>query len=124
MFITQKHLSRRTVLRGIGATVALPFLDAMVPAATQLRKTVAVRKPRLLRSRWCMAPRAPRWRDWRSTTGLRLKRAATSTSRSACRHLSRFGITSRLSVIRISPTLNQPQRQRLEATIIGHLQCS
>ena len=47
MFITQKHLSRRTVLRGIGATVALPFLDAMVPAATQLRKTVAVRKPRL-----------------------------------------------------------------------------
>jgi hypothetical protein len=47
MFITQKHLSRRTVLRGIGATVALPFLDAMVPAATQLRKTAAVRKPRL-----------------------------------------------------------------------------
>jgi uncharacterized protein DUF1552 len=32
MFITQKHISRRTVLRGIGATVALPFLDAMVPA--------------------------------------------------------------------------------------------
>jgi hypothetical protein len=31
MVITQKHLSRRTVLRGIGATVALPFLDAMVP---------------------------------------------------------------------------------------------
>jgi hypothetical protein len=47
MFITQKHLSRRTVLRGIGATVALPFLDAMVPAAKQLRKTAAVRKPRL-----------------------------------------------------------------------------
>jgi hypothetical protein len=47
MFITQKHLSRRTVLRGIGATVALPFLDAMVPAARQLRKTAAVRTPRL-----------------------------------------------------------------------------
>jgi hypothetical protein len=32
MFITKKSLSRRTVLRGMGATVALPFLDAMVPA--------------------------------------------------------------------------------------------
>jgi hypothetical protein len=31
MFITQKHLSRRTVLRGMGATVALPLLEAMVP---------------------------------------------------------------------------------------------
>jgi len=34
MFITKKHLSRRTVLRGaVGAAVGLPFLDAMVPAA-------------------------------------------------------------------------------------------
>jgi hypothetical protein len=32
MFITQKHLSRRTVLKGMGVTMALPFLDAMVPA--------------------------------------------------------------------------------------------
>jgi hypothetical protein len=32
MFVTRKHLSRRTVLRGMGATVALPLLDAMVPA--------------------------------------------------------------------------------------------
>ena len=31
-FITQKHLNRRTVLKGLGATIALPFLDAMVPA--------------------------------------------------------------------------------------------
>jgi hypothetical protein len=35
MFITKKHLSRRTVLRGaIGATIGLPLLDAMVPAAS------------------------------------------------------------------------------------------
>jgi hypothetical protein len=33
MFITKKHLSRRHVLRGAGAAIALPFLDAMVPAA-------------------------------------------------------------------------------------------
>lgn len=35
MFITRKHLPRRTVLRGLGAAVALPFLDAMVPALAQ-----------------------------------------------------------------------------------------
>lgn len=34
MFITKKHISRRHVLRGAGASIALPFLDAMVPAAT------------------------------------------------------------------------------------------
>src|SRR5437868_13179009 len=32
MFITKKHLSRRTVLRGLGASLALPLLDSMVPA--------------------------------------------------------------------------------------------
>ena len=32
MLITRRHLSRRTVLRGLGTTVALPFLDAMIPA--------------------------------------------------------------------------------------------
>jgi hypothetical protein len=34
MYITKKHVSRRTVLRGMGVTVALPFLEAMVPAGT------------------------------------------------------------------------------------------
>ena len=34
MFITRKHISRRTVLKGAGAALALPFLDSMVPAAT------------------------------------------------------------------------------------------
>jgi hypothetical protein len=41
MFITKKHLSRRTVLRGLGATVALPLLDAMIPASTALAQTAA-----------------------------------------------------------------------------------
>ncbi len=36
-----KHISRRTVLRGMGVTVALPFLDAMVPAGTAFAKTAA-----------------------------------------------------------------------------------
>ncbi|HET9942074.1 MAG TPA: DUF1552 domain-containing protein [Terriglobia bacterium] len=39
MFITKKHLSRRTVLKAAGFSLALPFLDAMVPAATALAKT-------------------------------------------------------------------------------------
>jgi len=44
MFITKKHLSRRTVLRGVGATLALPLLDAMVPARTALAATAAAAK--------------------------------------------------------------------------------
>jgi len=47
MYLTKKHISRRTVLRGMGATVALPFLDAMVPARTLLAKTAAAGRPRL-----------------------------------------------------------------------------
>ena len=43
MFLTQKHLSRRTVLRGVGATLALPFLDSMIPARSVLAKTPAAR---------------------------------------------------------------------------------
>src|SRR5437660_5439878 len=38
-FITKKCMPRRTVLKTMGATVALPFLDAMVPAATAWTRT-------------------------------------------------------------------------------------
>ena len=41
MINTKKHLSRRTVLRGLGATLALPLLDGMVPALTALQQTAA-----------------------------------------------------------------------------------
>jgi Protein of unknown function (DUF1552) len=47
MFLTRKHLSRRTVLKGAGVTLALPLLDAMVPAATALAQTAAVPKMRM-----------------------------------------------------------------------------
>jgi hypothetical protein len=40
-FITKTALPRRTFLRSVGATVALPLLDAMIPAATALAKTAA-----------------------------------------------------------------------------------
>jgi hypothetical protein len=41
MYITKRHISRRTVLKGMGVTVALPILDAMVPAGTAWAKTEA-----------------------------------------------------------------------------------
>ena len=47
MFITKKHLSRRTFLTGMGATVARPFLESMVPAQTPTRQTAAAPRPRL-----------------------------------------------------------------------------
>jgi hypothetical protein len=45
MFITKKHLSRRTVLKGAGAAIALPLLDAMNPAATAWANTPAGQIP-------------------------------------------------------------------------------
>src|SRR6186997_2348579 len=47
MFLTKKHLSRRTVLKGAGVSLALPLLDAMVPAATALAQTAATPKMRM-----------------------------------------------------------------------------
>ena len=47
MFITRKHLSRRTLLRSGGATIGLPLLSAMIPAATALAQTAAAPKPRM-----------------------------------------------------------------------------
>jgi Protein of unknown function (DUF1552) len=41
MYLTRKHLSRRAVLKGVGVSVGLPLLDAMVPAATALAQTAA-----------------------------------------------------------------------------------
>ena len=40
MFISRMAIDRRTVLRGMGATLALPLLDAMVPALTAAPKPV------------------------------------------------------------------------------------
>ena len=48
-FITQKHMPRRTFLRGAGASVALPLLDAMVPAGRHWSKSSAeIDKTRLI----------------------------------------------------------------------------
>jgi Protein of unknown function (DUF1552) len=47
MIVTKKAISRRTILRGMGATVALPLLDAMIPALTAAAKTAATPVRRL-----------------------------------------------------------------------------
>jgi hypothetical protein len=48
MFVTQKCLSRRAMLKGAGATIALPLLDAMLPAGRSVVAAVAAPKTRLV----------------------------------------------------------------------------
>jgi hypothetical protein len=47
MFITKKHIPRRTFLRGVGVTLALPLLDSMLPAQTPLARTAASPRARV-----------------------------------------------------------------------------
>lgn len=65
MFITKKHLSRRHLLRAAGTGIALPFLDAMVPAATALAQTAAAPKPRM---GFFYLPHGAIMRDWTPDT--------------------------------------------------------
>jgi len=58
MFITKKALARRTFLRGAGAAVALPFLDAMVPALA------GAAKPAPIRAAWFYIPNGVDMRNW------------------------------------------------------------
>ncbi|MEI2677161.1 MAG: hypothetical protein V9G29_04475 [Burkholderiaceae bacterium] len=60
-FTTRKSLSRRTLLRGVGATLSLPFLDAMVPAATAAARTVQPAKRVSLRIYIPMGCDQARW---------------------------------------------------------------
>jgi hypothetical protein len=48
MFITKRHIPRRTVLRGAGVALALPLVDAMLPAATALAQSPVSPKPRFV----------------------------------------------------------------------------
>src|SRR5262249_38283163 len=76
MIVTKKQLPRRTLLRAMGTAVALPVLDAMVPAFTAQAKTAAAPVPRLgfvytpngyMRQFW--VPKAA-GRDWEVTRSL------------------------------------------------------
>src|SRR5215813_6299069 len=68
MFITKKHLSRRTFLRGAGVAVGLPLLEAMIPASTLFSQTAASPKLRMgfiyfphgaIMDRWTPATEGP-----------------------------------------------------------------
>jgi hypothetical protein len=61
MIITKKAIPRRTFLRGMGATVALPLLNAMVPSMTTLAKTAANPVRRLGFVYMPMGCDLPRW---------------------------------------------------------------
>ncbi|HZI51495.1 MAG TPA: DUF1552 domain-containing protein, partial [Terriglobia bacterium] len=65
MFITKTHLSRRAVLRGIGATLALPFLDAMAPALKATAEAAA--NPKQRRFGVAMVPLGERPDYWNPT---------------------------------------------------------
>ena len=60
-FVTRKHLSRRTALRGLGVSVLLPLLDSMVPAQTPTARTAA--KP-TLRLGMCFMPHGAVMSNW------------------------------------------------------------
>jgi hypothetical protein len=81
MFLTKRHLSRRTVLRGAGVTLALPLLDAMIPAATALAQTAAAPKLRMgffyiphgaIMGNTSHGPQMDRWTPAGSGTGFTL----------------------------------------------------
>src|SRR5215471_420708 len=61
MIITKKHISRRTLLRGLGVSFSLPLLDSMVPAQTPLVKTAA--KPQI-RLGMCFIPHGAVMANW------------------------------------------------------------
>jgi hypothetical protein len=65
MIITKKSLPRRTFLRGLGTAVALPFLDAMVPALSALNRSGA--KP-VLRMAFLYVPNGVIMKDWTPET--------------------------------------------------------
>ena len=95
MFISKKHLSRRTVLRGLGAAVSLPLLDAMIPAGTALAQTAARRSRSSASS---ISRTAPSW-----IAGHRRRRAA----RSSCRRSWRRSRRSRADMTVVSGLRNQ-----------------
>jgi hypothetical protein len=73
MFITKKHLSRRTVLKGAGAAISLPLLDAMNPAATAWADTPAGQIPqRMAFVGFPMGAIATSWSPAQTGTGFKI----------------------------------------------------
>ena len=85
MYLSQKHISRRTVLKGVGASIALPLLDAMNPAATAWAKTAAGSAPKRLAFVGFPARRdhGPLVAEGRPAPTTRCRRSSSRSSRTA-----------------------------------------
>ena len=87
MFLTKTALPRRTFLRGVGATVALPLLDAMVPSATALAQTPGVRPSRV---GFIYVPHGADMASWTPTSaGTQLRALADAADARAVQGLAR-----------------------------------
>ena len=64
MIVTKKHLPRRTFLKGMGATIALPMLDAMSPALSALSATTRSAAQSPLRLAFTYVPNGITMADW------------------------------------------------------------
>ena len=73
MFVTQKSLPRRTILRGAGTALALPLLDAMIPALRAERLTAAAPVRRLGFVMYPLGVDQDRWRPERGRHRLRVQ---------------------------------------------------
>ena len=67
MFVTRKHLSRRTLLRGLGTAIALPYLDAMMPAFGAPADAAAGKSA--LRLAFVYIPNGAVMQDWTPAAG-------------------------------------------------------
>jgi hypothetical protein len=74
MYVTKKHLPRRAFLRGVGATIALPLLDSMIPARTALAATAAAPALRAGFVYIPMGAQMPQWTPIGDKAGFRFNR--------------------------------------------------
>ncbi|MGA1524357.1 MAG: DUF1552 domain-containing protein [Planctomycetota bacterium] len=91
-FLTRRALSRRAVLRGVGASLALPWLDAMVPAGRSM--PVAPRVPRVL---FVFAPNGVHVDSWR-LPGPRLEDGLSPTLEPLAPHRSALTVLQGLTI--------------------------
>jgi hypothetical protein len=102
MYLTKKHLSRRTVLRAAGVAVGLPLLDAMIPAATALADTAAAPK---LRAGFFYIPHGAIM--WNTAFGAQMDHWTPSSAGAD---------------FRLSPILDPLERHKHYVTSFGHLE--
>jgi hypothetical protein len=93
MIITQRHLPRRTFLRGAGTALALPLLDAMIPALKADRNTAAVPVRRLGFVFYTLGVNVDRWRPKGEGADYQLSEALTPLAP----HTKKFVVLSGLS---------------------------